>query len=117
MSGPVRIANLLLTAEGGDPCRVKSGALLAGAVQEKNDSAAAARSMLEQTILETEEVDAICSLVVEVLSSNAPSSTDVSVVRDALILADSSRQSDADLQRLSTEGAQMIFKLRLVKKA
>lgn len=111
----VRIANLLLTAEGGDPCRVKAGAMLVPAVQDAADPVAAARKVLEATILDDEEVDAICSLIGQVLSGDDSASVDASVVRDALILADSSRQSDADLERLSTEGAQMIFNLRRKK--
>lgn len=111
-----RIAGLLLTAEGGDPCRVRAGALLAGAVQEKDHSGEAARELLAATILEAEEMDEICRLVEEVLSDSEPSSIDVSVVRDALILADESRQNDEDLQMLSTAGAQMIFNLRRKKR-
>jgi len=113
----VRIANLLLTAEGGDLCRVKTAAMLIVPVQTEADPAVATRQMLQQTILDEEETDAICLLIEQVLSDDAPASIDVSVVRDALILADPARQSDADLRAITTEGAQMIFKLRQSKKA
>jgi hypothetical protein len=111
-----RIASLLLTAEGGDPCRIKTGALLVGAVRNESDPAGAARAMLSKTILGAEETEAVALLVQQVLSDEKPASIDVSVVRDALILAMPDLNRDQDFQQLSTEGAQMIFNLRRKKK-
>jgi len=111
----VRIANLLLTAEGGDPCRVKTGALLIGTVREEAAPAEAARKMLQETILDKAEDEAICLLIEQVLSGDETPSMDVAVVRDALILASPERQDKKDFQALTTEGAQMIFKLRQTK--
>lgn len=112
-----RIASLLLTAEGGDPCRIKTGALLIGAVRNESNPAGAASAMLAKTILSSEETEAVVFLIQQVLSDEKPASVDVAVVRDALILAQTDLSRNEDLQRLSTEGAQMIFQLRRKKKA
>ena len=111
-----RIANLLLTAEGGDPCRIKTGALLIGAVQNEPDPVAAARKMLQETILDGEEIEAVCLLIGQVLSDGKPTTIDASVVRDAMILAQTELNDEKDFQKLSTEGAQMIFILKRKKK-
>ncbi len=112
----VRIANLLLTSEGGDPCRVKTGALLTGAVRLQADPSKIARNMLEQTILDAEETEAIVQLVEQVLSDAPPVSLEASVIRDALILAQTDLQYEAEQQKLVTEGGKMIFHLRFTKK-
>ncbi len=111
-----RIANLLLTAESGDPCRIKSGALLIGIVQNKPDPIAAARRRLQETILDEAETEAVCRLVKQVLSGEKPETVDVAIVRDAMILAQTDLKDETDFQKLSTEGAQMIFVLRRKKK-
>jgi hypothetical protein len=105
-----RIANLLLTAEGGDPCRVKTGALLVGMVQGELHPEKMIRDALQKTILDADECDAVCLLVQQVLSGEKPESIEVSVVRDAQILANESEGLE-----LTTEGAQMIFNLRRKK--
>ena len=112
----IRIVDLLLTSEGGDPCRVKTGALLAGAVRNETDPQEAARAMLAETILGEEEAAAVVRLVLNVLSGEKPISIDAAVVRDALVLATTDLTSNQDVQRLSTEGARMIFTLRKKKK-
>lgn len=111
-----RISNLLLTSEGGDPCRIKTAALLAGAVQERDNPDQMVRSMLAQTILSPEETDVIAGLIRQILSDEPSESLEVTVVRDALILARTTLQDESDLQKLGTEGAKMIFRLRLKKK-
>jgi hypothetical protein len=111
-----RIANLLLTAEGGDPCRIKTGALLVAMLQKEPDPVAAARKMLQETILDAEEIEAVCRLIGQVLSDEKPATVDIAVVRDAMILAQTDLNNETDFQKLSTEGAQMIFNLRRKKK-
>jgi hypothetical protein len=111
-----RIANLLLTAEGGDPCRIKTAALLVSAVRNEPDPAGTARKMLQETVLDEAETDAVCRLIEQVLSDGETDSIDASVVRDALILAQKDLDRDEDFRRISTEGAQMIFNLRRKKK-
>ena len=111
-----RIANLLLTAEGGDPCHIKTGALLVGVVRNELDPVAAARAKLQETILDEAETEAVCRLVEQVLSDGKPETVNVAIVRDAMILAQTDLTDETDFQKLSTEGAQMIFVLRRKKK-
>lgn len=111
-----RIANLLLTAEGGDPCRVKTGALLIGIIQNEPEPVAIARKMLQATILDAEEIETVCLLIRQVLSGENPEAIDAAIIRDALVLAQTDLNSETDLQKLSTEGARMIFVLRRKKK-
>ena len=54
-----RIANLLVTSEGGDPCHVKTGALLIGVIRETPAPLELAHSLLADTILDEEETTVI----------------------------------------------------------
>jgi len=65
-----RLADLLLTAEGGDPCQVKTAALLVAFVADAEDFVSVARELLEQTIVSVEEDEKIISLLQEVLSKS-----------------------------------------------
>jgi hypothetical protein len=110
-----RIASLLLTAEGGDPCRIKPGALLIGAVHNEADPGSAARGMLSKTILGSDEADEVVRLIRNALSDEKPASLDAAILRDALVLAQPGLDTPEDFKRLTTEGAQMIFNLRQKK--
>lgn len=111
-----RIANLLLTSEGGDPCRIKTGTLLTTMLQGEDKPIDTARHMLQSTILPAEEQEAVCQLLTQVLSGK-PQTLEASVVNDALILAGAEFKEDSDFARLITEGAKMIYALQRSKKA
>jgi hypothetical protein len=112
-----RIANLLLTSEGGDPCRVKTGALLVALLQNENQPIDDARRMLQSTILPAEEQDAVCQLLAQVLSSEKVLTLDAAVIRDALILAGADYEIEPEFAGLITAGAKMIYALQFSKKA
>jgi hypothetical protein len=111
-----RVANLLTTSEGGDPCRVKTGALLIGVIRNEPDPMAAATQLLRSTILEEDEISAICELLRGILAGERPEHIDGSVVSDALILAETELVDESEQSRLLTEGAKMIYALRRKKK-
>ena len=112
-----RIANLLLTSEGGDPCRIKTGALLVAMLQGEANPTDAARRMLQSTILPAEEQDAVCQMLAQVLSHEKPQTLDGAVVNDALILAGAGFEDESEKTNLFTEGAKMIYALQLGKKS
>jgi hypothetical protein len=112
-----RIANLLLTSEGGDPCRVKTGALLVALLQNENQPIDTARRMLQSTILPVAEQESICQLLTQVLASEKNPSLDASVVSDALVLAGSDFKVKPESIGLITAGAKMIYALQFSKKA
>ncbi len=111
-----RIASLLQTSEGGDPCRIKIASLLVGVVQNESAPITAARAFLKETILTEEENLAICEILRIVLSKEAPTSLDAGVVKDALVLAETALEDEKEIEALTTEGARMIFALRRSKK-
>jgi hypothetical protein len=111
-----RIANLLLTSEGGDPCRVKTGALLVAMLQDEGNPIDVARRMLQSTILPAEEQGAVCQLLAQVLSREKPQTLDESVVSDALILAEADFKVEPESAGLTTAGAKMIYALQRSKK-
>ncbi len=112
-----RIANLLLTSEGGDPCHVKTGALLVAMLQDEEKPIAAARRMLQSTILPATEQEAVCQLLAQVLSHEKPQTLDASVVNDALILTVTDFKAEPESAGLTTAGAKMIYALQHSKKA
>jgi len=112
-----RIANLLLTSEGGDPCRIKTGALLVAILQGEGSPTDAARRMLQSTILPDEEQEAVRLLLVQVLSGEKPQSLEAAVVNDALVLAQTTFEDASENSRLFTDGAKMIYALQLSKKS
>lgn len=112
-----RIANLLLTSEGGDPCRIKTGALLVAMLQGEGNPTDAARRMLQSTILPDEEQEAVCRLLAQVLSGEKPQSLDAAVVNDALILASTGFEDESESSNLTTAGAKMIYALQFSKKS
>ena len=112
-----RIANLLLTSEGGDPCRVKTGALLVALLQNEKQPLDVARRMLQSTILPAEEQESVCQLLTQVLASEKTPSLDAAVVSDALVLAGSDFKVKPESVGLITAGAKMIYALQFSKKA
>ena len=112
-----RIANLLATSEGGDPCRIKTSALLVGVVRESPDPIAMARGLLADTILDETETMAIADLLRGALAGEPAEGLEASILNDALILADPDSTTPADQSRLITEGAGMIFAVRLKRQA
>jgi hypothetical protein len=108
-----RIANLLATSEGGDPCRIKTSALLVGVVRESPDPIETARGLLADTILDETETTAIAELLRGALAGEPAEGLEASILNDALILADPDATTPADQARLTTEGAGMIFAVRL----
>ncbi len=112
-----RIANLLLTSEGGDPCRVKTGALLVALLQNERQPLDVARQMLQSTILPVEEQASVCHLLTQVLASEKTHSLDAAVVSDALVLAGADFKAKPESIGLITAGAKMIYALQFSKKA
>lgn len=111
-----RIANLLLTSEGGDPCRIKTSALLIGVIRNDAAPIETAQRILNDTILTDKENKAICTLLDDVLANRATEGLDAAVINDALVLAEIDEAKDAEATDLITEGAKMIHALRLKKK-
>ena len=111
-----RLAELLLTAEGGDPCQVKTAALLVAFVAGENDPLCTARELLEQTIVSAEENQAILQLLQEVLSAQPAESLEAAIVSDARTLSDDSRLDEDREAKLLTEGGRMMAALRRKKK-
>ena len=111
-----RIANLVVTSEGGDPCHVKTGALLIGVIRETPAPLELAHSLLADTILDEEEITAISDLLRGLLTGERPDGIDGAVINDAIILAREELTDEAHQQTLITEGANMIHALRLKKK-
>ena len=110
-----RLADLLLTAEGGDPCQVKTAALLVAFVADAEDSVSIARELLEQTIISAEENEMIICLLQEVLSAQKPESLEAAVVSDALHLSSGQSLPKECVEKLLTEGGKMMADLRMKK--
>ncbi len=110
-----RLADLLLTAEGGDPCQVKTAALLIAFVADAKDFVFVARELLEQTIISAEENEMIICLLQDVLSDQKSESLEAAIVNDALILSDSLIPDPASVAKLLTEGGKMMAELRMKK--
>jgi hypothetical protein len=111
-----RIANLLVTSEGGDPCHIKTGALLVGVIRETPAPLELAHALLADTILDEEETTVIIDLLRGLLAGERPVGIDGAVINDAIILAREELTDEAHQQTLITEGANMIHALRLKKK-
>jgi len=108
-----RIADMLLTAEGGDPCCIKAGALLAGALCDDPAPLNVAKEMLAETALSEEETGKICGLLKIVLVGRKIETTEAEVLHDALLLS----TPDFEDKSLFTESGEMIFTLRRKKES
>ncbi len=110
-----RLADLLLTAEGGDPCRIKTASLLIAFVAEEKDPLSTARELLKQTIISPEEGEVIIQLLQEVLSAQKVESLEASIVNDALYLSDAVVPDQNSVAKLLTDGGRMMADLRIKK--
>ena len=106
-----RVADMLLTAEGGDPCCIKAGALLAGALCDDEAPLAPAKKMLAETALRDEEIARIGDLLVAVLGGHEINTPEAAVVHDALRLGHPSSGHG----ELATASGKMMAALRKKK--
>ena len=111
-----RVANLLLTSEGGDPSMVKPVALLVSIVRDDPAPLEMAMGILDDTVFGKDEKLAVCSILSDILDRRHTDALDGAVVSDAIILAESGLDNEVEQGRLVTEGAKMIYALRLNKR-
>jgi len=103
------LAETLMIAEGGNPCVVKSAALLAGILLRENGISStsssddspfrdlhAQKTILEQAGIETSLTDEICAVIDTVISGKTQETLEVAVVWDAVQLERLSLIQDSD---------------------
>jgi hypothetical protein len=117
------LAETLMFGEGGDPCVVKSAALLVGTLMTDNGLSHVSsandnplrdphvqKTLLEQAGIETSLANEICSIVDAVISGNTLGTLDSAIVWDAVQLEQLSRVSESDTH--STPPAPMTQTIR-----
>jgi len=107
-----RVADMLLAAEGGDPCDIKAGALLAGALCDETAPLSVAQDMLAETVLDKEESGRIYGLLKTILSRRKIQTIEAAIVHDALLFSNSSSKNE---EEFATESGRMMATLRKKK--
>jgi len=111
-----RVADMLLPSEGGDPCKVKAGALLISFVRDETHPVEMARRVMKETALSEEETVEICEILIKLLSSDSSLSVEGGIINDSLLLAEMDPGETAAEKHLITEGGRMIYSMRVKRR-